>query len=117
MSILDQSSLPAIEIIPQSGFYDYVSKYQTGKTDYICPADLPEESTKKLLQYGLDAYNALSCRHYARVDFRMNDNYEIFCLEVNTLPGMTPTSLVPKAAKAIGLNFNDLIEKITTIAS
>jgi D-alanine-D-alanine ligase len=112
VSILGQQPLPVIEIIPVSGFYDYESKYQSGKTQYVCPAEISKEMTTKLQEYGLQAYNAIGCSGYARVDFRMNGGGEVFCLEVNTLPGMTSTSLVPKAAKEIGIDFNELIEKI-----
>lgn len=116
VSILGQQALPVIEIIPESGLYDYESKYQTGKTRYICPAEIPNEKTKDMQQYGLRAYNSISCEDYARADFRMSENGEIFCLEVNSLPGMTPNSLVPKAAKAAGLDFNQLIKKIANSA-
>lgn len=116
VSILDQTPLPVIEIIPRSGFYDYEAKYQHGQTSYICPAELPEKLTTRLQNIALNAYHALSCRHYARVDFRMDESENIYCLEVNTLPGMTPTSLVPKAAKAIGISFNMLVEKIVETA-
>lgn len=112
VSILGQQPLPVIEIIPESGFYDYESKYQSGKTQYVCPAEIPNVIATKLQEYGLQAYNAIGCSGYARIDFRMNENDEVFCLEVNTLPGMTPTSLVPKAAMVIGIEFNDLIERI-----
>lgn len=112
VSILGQRSLPVIEIIPDSGIYDYESKYQSGKTHYVCPAEIPEDKTKALQYYSLQAYNSIKCKDYGRADFRMSEVGEIFCLEVNTLPGMTPTSLVPKAAKAIGLDFDQLIEAI-----
>jgi len=117
VSILGQRSLPVIEIIPESGLYDYESKYQSGKTQYVCPAEILEDKTKALQYYGLRAYHSLKCKDYARIDFRLDEDGEIFCLEVNTLPGMTPTSLVPKAAKAIGLDFNQLIEAIVKSAS
>jgi D-alanine-D-alanine ligase len=116
VSILGQQPLPVIEIIPESGLYDYESKYQTGKTRYVCPAQIPDEKTKDIQQRGLQAYNSLNCEDYARADFRMNENGEIFCLEVNTLPGMTPHSLVPKAAKAAGLDFDQLIKEIVTFS-
>lgn len=117
VSVLGQQPLPVIEIIPDSGLYDYESKYQSGKTQYICPAEISQDKTRELQDYGLRAYNSIGCKDYARVDFRMNEQGEVFCLEVNTLPGMTPTSLVPKAAKAIGIDFNRLIETISKSAS
>ncbi|RMH96254.1 MAG: D-alanine--D-alanine ligase, partial [Calditrichaeota bacterium] len=115
VSVLGDQALPIIEIIPQSGFYDYEAKYQAGKTRYEVPANLPEELTRQVQAAGLQAYQALGCRGYARVDFRMQEDGQFFCLEVNTLPGMTPTSLVPKAAKAVGISFNELVERIVKL--
>lgn len=116
VSVLGGQALPIIEIIPESGFYDYEAKYQSGKTRYVVPAELPEELAAKIRQAGQVAYRALGCRGYARVDFRLQDDGQFFCLEVNTLPGMTPTSLVPKAAKAVGIGFNELMERIIRLA-
>jgi len=115
VSILGNSPLPVIEIIPKSGLYDYESKYQSGKTEYVCPAQISEDATQKLQDFGYRAFKCLYCHGYARADFRMSTEGEIFCLEVNTLPGMTPTSLVPKAAQAVGMDFNHLIEKIARL--
>jgi len=112
VSVLGNRPLPVIEIIPKSGLYDYESKYQSGKTEYVCPAQISENATQKLQRFGYQAYKSIGCQGYARVDFRMSPNGEIFCLEVNTLPGMTPTSLVPKAAEVMGIDFNQLIERI-----
>ena len=84
--------------------------------EYVCPAALPEQVEVRVQLAALKAYNALGCRHYARVDFLI-DNYDRFyCLEVNTLPGLTKTSLVPKAAKAVGMSFKDLVETIVDMA-
>jgi D-alanine-D-alanine ligase len=115
VSILGNSPLPVIEIIPKSGLYDYESKYQSGKTEYVCPAKISEDANQKLQDFGYRAFKCLDCHGYARADFRMSAKEEIFCLEVNTLPGMTPTSLVPKAAQAVGMDFNHLIEKIARL--
>ncbi len=113
VSILGNEALPIIEIRPHSGFYDYESKYQGGKTDYICPAELPEQLAKDIQNEALRMYQALGCRHYSRVDFRLHEDGEHFyLLEVNTLPGMTPTSLVPKAARAVGMTFTDILQHI-----
>jgi D-alanine-D-alanine ligase len=112
VSVLGDEALPVIEIKPKSGFYDYESKYQSGFTYYDVPAKLESTIYKNLQQAGLRAYHALGCEDYARVDFRVQDDNQSFCLEVNTLPGMTPTSLVPKAAKSVGIDFNQLIESI-----
>ena len=116
ISMLDGEPLPIIEIIPEHGIYDYECKYQKGKSQYVVPAEIEENVTELLKDYAVKAYRVLACRHYARVDFRLQDNKLPFCLEVNTLPGMTPTSLVPKAAKAVGINFPDLVEKIIYLA-
>jgi D-alanine-D-alanine ligase len=116
VSMLGKESLPIIEIIPESGFYDYEAKYQSGKTKYVVPAEIPPNPTMEIQQAALRAYNGLRCRGYARVDFRLQADGRFFCLEVNTLPGMTPTSLVPKAAKALGISFNELIERIVKFA-
>ncbi len=116
VGILLDKALPVIEIIPQSGFYDYESKYQSGKTRYEVPANIPEDVTKGLQEMALKAYHVLGCRDYARVDFRLQPDGRFFCLEVNTLPGMTSTSLVPKAAAAIGIGFEELVDRILTSA-
>lgn len=116
VSILDMEALPVIEIIPEHGIYDYECKYQKGKSQYVVPAQIPAEVSKHLQHLGLHAYKALGCRHYARVDFRLSPENQPYCLEVNTLPGMTATSLVPKAAKAVGIHFNELVEKIVQMA-
>ena len=85
-------------------------------TDYITPADIPEETAKMLREQTKLAYDACGCRGYGRVDFRVTDKFEVSCLEVNTLPGMTDMSLVPKMAAAAGINFNELVEKIIDLA-
>ncbi len=116
VSVLDNQALPVIEIIPEHGIYDYECKYQKGKSQYIVPAELSPEITAELQDQALKAYSILGCRHYARVDFRLSQDNRPFCLEVNTLPGMTSTSLVPKAAKAMGLDFTQLADKIVRLA-
>ena len=117
VTILDKQSLPIIEIKPKNKVYDYESKYTPGMTDYTCPADLPEQLEVGVQLAALKAFNTLGCRHYARVDFLLDVDDRFYCLEVNTLPGMTLTSLVPKAAKAVGMSFQDLVEKIVELAS
>ncbi len=116
VSILNSEPLPIVEIIPEKGIYDYESKYQQGKSRYVTPAELPVELAVEIQNYARTAYSVLGCRHYARVDFRLTPDNEAFCLEVNTLPGMTSTSLVPKAARAVGIEFPDLVEKIILLA-
>ena len=112
VSILINESLPVLEIVPKSGLYDYKSKYTSGMSEYIVPAKIQEEVAKKAQQQALTAFHSLGCEGYARVDFRLSNENELFCLEVNTLPGMTPLSLVPKAAKAVGISFEELIRRI-----
>jgi D-alanine-D-alanine ligase len=112
VAVLDQNALPVLEIKPKSGFYDYENKYTSGRTDYIVPAEIPQEVSEHLQRQALLAFNSIGCESYARIDFRVTDDFKSFCLEVNTLPGMTSTSLVPKMAKAAGITFEDLIDRI-----
>ena len=112
VSVLDDRALPVVEIIPEGGFYDYEHKYTAGASRYECPAQLPPEITERLLILGLRACRALRTRGVARVDFRLDDEMTPFCLEVNTVPGMTETSLVPKAAAAAGMSYADLVRAI-----
>jgi D-alanine-D-alanine ligase len=116
VALLEDKALPVLEIKPKSGFYDFESKYTSGMTEYIVPADIPKEAAEKMQAQALLAFNALGCEVYGRVDFRMNNNFEPYCLEVNTLPGMTATSLVPKMAKAVGISFEQLIERIIRLS-
>ncbi len=116
VAILGDEALPVLEIIPESGFYDYEAKYQAGKTRYEVPANIPAFLAAQVRESALRAFEVLGCRGYARVDFRLQENGEYFCLEVNTLPGMTPTSLVPKAARAMGIEFPELVERIVSLA-
>jgi D-alanine-D-alanine ligase len=112
VAILGDEALPVVEIKPKNGFYDYEHKYTSGMTEYFCPADLPENSAEDLQQRGLTAHRALGCKAYSRVDFRMDAKGGFYCLEVNTLPGMTELSLVPKAANAVNISFPELLNKI-----
>ena len=112
VGIVHDRALPIVEIVPKSGFYDYESKYQSGKTDYFCPADIPEELTAAIQASAMTVFKAIGCRGYARVDYRLTESGDYYCLEINTLPGMTATSLVPKAAKAAGLSFEELLNTI-----
>lgn len=114
--ILGNDPLPIIEIIPKKGIYDYENKYQAGKTHYVVPAELPAALTTEIQHLALKAFRALGCKHYGRVDFRLTPDLEPYCLEVNTLPGMTPTSLVPKSALAVGIEFPDLVERIVKLS-
>jgi D-alanine-D-alanine ligase len=112
VGILGAEALPVLEIVPQSGLYDYKSKYTAGMSEYIVPAKIPDEVAKEAQQQALIAFHSLGCESYGRVDFRLSSENKIFCLEVNTLPGMTPLSLVPMAAKAMGISFEELVNTI-----
>lgn len=116
VGILGKTALAPIEIIPKSGFYDYESKYQVGATVEVCPADIDEETDQKLRSSALEAYNALQLSGYARIDFLLDESGKQYCLEANTLPGMTPTSLLPQEAAVDGLSYADLCEKIIELA-
>ncbi len=116
VGVLDGKALPIIEIAPKEGFYDYKNKYQAGSTVETCPAEIPEDKTREMQAIAELAYKALRYRNYARMDFMMSTEGRIFCLEANTLPGMTPTSLLPQEAAVIGMSFEDLCEKILVSA-
>jgi D-alanine-D-alanine ligase len=116
VGILDDRTLPVVEIKPHGGFYDYLHKYTAGQTDYIAPAPISKVEEKRVRELGLMAFHSLGCRGYARIDFRLSSSGELYCLEVNTLPGMTATSLVPKAAKAAGIEFPELLSRIAQSA-
>lgn len=117
VGVIDGKALPVIEIAPIQGFYDYKNKYQPGSTIETCPADLSPDLTAKMQHYAEMAYEALHMEAYARMDFMLNESTgELFCLEANTLPGMTPTSLLPQEAAVLGMSFEDLCEKIMTVS-
>ena len=115
VSVLNNRPLPIIKIVPKSGFYDYTSKYTAGQTEYLLPAPLEAVLYTRLQDVSVAACRALSCRGVARVDFMVRER-EFFCLEVNTIPGMTATSLLPKAAAAAGISFNELVMQILSDA-
>jgi len=116
VAILDDKSLPVLEVRPKHSVYDYECKYTTGMSEYFVPAEIPEKVFKNLQEQALLAHKCLECEVYSRVDFMLTENNEYFCLEVNTLPGMTSTSLVPKMAKAAGISFEELVEKIVELS-
>jgi len=111
VSMLDGSPLPVIEIAPKDGFYDYTNKYTHGKTEYICPAPIDPEIARHAQEMSEQIYEQIGCRHLARVDWRLNKDNDLFFLEVNTIPGMTSLSLVPMAAKAVGVDFPGLMDR------
>ena len=116
IGVIDYKALPIIEIAPVQGFYDYKNKYKAGSAVETCPADLPQEITEKMQHYAERVAEVLGLDTYSRSDFLLNCNNEIFCLEANTLPGMTPTSLLPQEAAVLGINFNQLCEKLIEIS-
>lgn len=112
VGVMEGRALPPIEIIPLTGFYDYKNKYQQGLSKEVCPADLDAQQTKKLGDYAVAVHEALRLGSYSRVDFILAGDGEFYCLEANTLPGMTPTSLLPQEAAQTGLSYADLCDKI-----
>ena len=114
-TVIDGQALPLVEIKPLSGWYDYDNKYNAGRTEYLAPAPI-EESVAQLMQtYAVRLWQVFGLRGYARIDFRY-DGEKPYFLEVNTLPGMTTLSLTPMAAKAVGISFVDLVDKIARLA-
>lgn len=112
VGILSGKALPVIEIKPLCGFYDYKNKYQKGLTEEICPANISEEISKLLQNKALAVHSTLRLGFYSRIDFILDDNDDAYCLEANTLPGMTPTSLLPQEALAAGISYNELCDII-----
>jgi D-alanine-D-alanine ligase len=112
VSILGEEALPVLEIRPTSGVYDYLHKYTSGVTEYIVPAPIGKTLSETFAAQAVAAYRALGCCVYARADFRLSEAGEPFLLEMNTLPGMTEHSLVPKAARAAGIEFAELVDRI-----
>lgn len=116
VGILDGEVLPVIEIIPTEGFYDYTNKYQAGKTLEICPAEIDESMRKVVAEQTKLAFDALRLSGYSRFDFIVDKSGKPWCLEANTLPGMTPTSLLPQMAAARGIEYGKLCLKIVELA-
>lgn len=110
VGILKDAALPVVEVRPKQGSYDYKNKYTSGATEYLCPALFDAVTTKRIQDAGLAAFRAVGGRDYGRVDVMVRENGEPVVLEVNTLPGMTETSLLPKAAAAAGLSYTELCQ-------
>jgi D-alanine-D-alanine ligase len=117
VGILEEIPLPIIEIVPRSGFYDFRSKYTKGETEYIIPARIPREKYLYAQEISLKAFQTLGCSGCARVDLMTDKEGNPFVIDVNTMPGMTETSLIPKAAGYAGIGFGDLVERILLGAS
>lgn len=116
VGVIDFKALPVIEIAPIEGFYDYKNKYAAGSAVETCPAELPENVTKEMQHYAEEVARVLGLNTYSRMDFLLNKDNKMFCLEANTLPGMTPTSLLPQEAQAVGVNFEQLCEQLIEIS-
>jgi D-alanine-D-alanine ligase len=116
VGILEEEPLPVIEIVPKEEFYNYEAKYTPGKTEYILPARLPLATYREVQQLAVNVHQAIGCDGYSRVDIRVDRKFRPFVLEINTLPGMTESSLLPKAAKEAGIGYDDLVEKILASA-
>ncbi len=116
VGILAGEVLPAIEIIPKQGFYDYTNKYQGGMTEEICPAPIDEDTRVQVGELTRRAFDALRLGGYARFDWMLDADGGLWCLEANTLPGMTPTSLLPQMADRIGLDYDSLCERLVQLA-
>lgn len=115
VGVLDGKALPPVEIIPKAGFYDYKNKYQSGMTEEICPAKLTEAELKEVGRLAVLAHNTLRLGAYSRVDFILCKDGTPVCLEANTLPGMTPNSLFPQMASAVGIEYDDLCDELVRL--
>lgn len=116
VGVIDYQALPVIEIAPVEGFYDYKNKYKAGSAVETCPAELSEELTAQMQRYAEEVARVLELDTYSRSDFLLSKDNRIYCLEANTLPGMTPTSLLPQEAQVVGMNFNQLCERLIELS-
>ncbi|HEV7883031.1 MAG TPA: hypothetical protein VGO81_05650, partial [Solirubrobacteraceae bacterium] len=118
VSILDGEPLPVVEAVPrEEDFYDFEARYEIGRTEFVCPAQLPDDVTARAQELALDVWRVLGCRGFARVDLMLGaQTGELTVLEANAIPGMTDTSLLPQAADAAGIGFDALIERIVALA-
>lgn len=116
VGVIEGKALPVVEIIPEGGVYDYEHKYSPDGAKEECPADLPEIISEKMQEYAELACSVAGIDTYSRVDELMDENGNIFCLEINTLPGMTPTSLLPMEAAALGMSYEELVQKLVDVS-
>ena len=116
VAVVDGEAYPIVEIVPCEGFYNYENKYKPGATRETCPAPISPELTEKMQKYAVQGYHALGLESYARLDFIMTEDGEMYCLEANTLPGMTPTSLIPQEAKVLGIDYPSLCEELIRVS-
>jgi D-alanine-D-alanine ligase len=112
VAVLDGESLPVVEIKPKDGLYDYEAKYTTGKTEYIAPAEIDANLAAALQAAAAKLFGIIGASGLARVDFLLDSKGDYYCLELNTLPGMTDLSLAPMAAKCVGIDFDQLVDRI-----
>ena len=115
-AFVDGEALPPVEIIPKCGFYDYANKYVANATEEICPAPISAKLLEAVSKATEICFNALCLKDYARIDYIIDANENFWCLEANTLPGMTPTSLLPMEAAAVGIDYDSLCEKLAMLA-
>ena len=116
VAVVDGTAYPVVQIVPKEGFYDYENKYKPGAVKETCPAPISEELTKRLQEAAVDGYHALEMESYARLDFIVTKDEKIYCLEANTLPGMTPTSLIPQEAAVLGMDYPTLCEELIKVS-
>jgi D-alanine--D-alanine ligase len=116
VGILEEEPLPVVEIKPSRPLFDYTAKYTPGQTQYLAPAPLSEELAHRVQAAGLRAHAALGCRHFSRVDLILTEAGQPVVLEVNTIPGLTSLSLLPKAAACAGLSYDELCERMVLMA-
>lgn len=114
--IIDGKALPIVEIAPKEGFYDLSNKYKAGATVEVCPAPISREKTEEIQRITEKVFDELHLKSYARIDFMMDQDENVYCLEVNTLPGMTPTSLLPQEAAVLGMDYPALCEKLIEVS-
>jgi D-alanine-D-alanine ligase len=116
VAVFDGEAFPVTEIVADTGFYDYESKYQKGHTRYITPAEIPAEVAREVQRLSSEAFRLFGCEGVARIDFRMQPDGALFCLEINSVPGMTELSLVPMGAMALGIDYPELVDRMAQAA-
>jgi D-alanine-D-alanine ligase len=117
VSILDDAPLPVVEAVPrEEEFYDFEARYEIGRTDFVCPADLPDGLTERAQELAVRTYRLLGCSAFARVDLMLDAAGDLSVLEANPIPGLTETSLLPQAAEAAGVSFDELVGRILELA-
>ncbi|HEX2233196.1 MAG TPA: D-alanine--D-alanine ligase [Thermoleophilaceae bacterium] len=118
VSVLDDEGLPVVEAIPRDeDFYDFESRYEIGRTDFVCPADLPGDATERAQELALRTYRLLGLEGFGRIDLMLDESGDLWVLEANPIPGLTETSLLPQAAEAAGIAFDQLVERILELAA